>query len=75
MYDHANFEKDDEMRPVVTDIKVKVGADEYMLVNLHTAITCGICAACDLKRVCDENHEIDDFCNKFIPTGWVFKKQ
>lgn len=52
-----------------------VGDQEYKLVNLHTSIVCGICLACDLKRSCDENHELDDFCNKFIPTGWVFKKQ
>lgn len=51
-----------------------VGDKEYKLANLHTAVR-HTCDVCDMKDVCDINHELDDFCNKFIPTGWVFKKQ
>ena len=72
MFDN-DYEKEDRMRPVVMDIKVKVGADEYMLAPIPKG-TKGCGKVCDLCEICDNNQKWEDWCGDFMPSGYCFKQ-
>lgn len=74
MYNADQYEKEDETRPVITELQVKIGDDIYKVVQLprdHRECS----EKCALREICDANEHWANFCGEFIPAGYVFKKQ